>query len=157
MKKFYKENRIFVILMGIALVCIAIIIAMMAGYVVRSSKGDKYGNRLDGISDVEIKSEDVTKMEESILEKPKVQDVTINIHGKIINFNIDFENDATLEEVKNVSIGCMELFEENYLNFYALQFLITKSSLEESSSNFPIIGYRNAGAATITWSHNAKN
>lgn len=157
MKKFYKENRIFVILMGVALVCIAIIVAMMAGYVLKSTKGDKYGNRLDGINDVLIEDSKVTEMEEAILEKPKVKDVTINIHGKTVNFNLDFENEATLEEVKNVSIGCFEFFEENYLNYYDLQFLVTKSANEESNSNYPIIGYRKAGAATITWSNNAKN
>lgn len=157
MKKFYKENRVFVILMGIALVCIAIIIGMMASYIVKSSTNDKYGNRLDGISDVEIADEKVTEMEEAILEMAKVQDTTINIHGKIVNFNIDFQNDATLEEIQNASISCFDFFEEDYLNYYDLQFIITKSDYEESDGTFPILGYRKAGATTITWSNNASN
>lgn len=156
MKKFYKENRVFVILMGIALVCIAIIVAMLAGYVFRSTAGDKYGNRLDGISDVVISDEKKDEMEAKVLEMTKVQDVTINIHGKIVNFNIDFQNDTTTTEVQNVAVGCLDLFEEDYLNYYDLQFIATKSESDESDGTFPMFGYRKAQAATISWSNNSK-
>ncbi len=155
MKKFYKENRVFVILMGIALVCIAIILALLAGYVVKSSTNDKYGNRLNGIEDVRVDEGKIGEMESKILEMPKVSDVKIDVRGKIIYYNIDFQNEATIEEVKNAAINCLEFFSEDYLNFYALQFLITKSNLEESDAKFPMIGYRSAGAATISWSNNA--
>lgn len=156
MKKFYKENRVFVILMGIALVCIAIIVGLLANYVVKSSTNDMYGNRLDGIKDVEITNQKVTEMQESILKMAKVQDVVINIHGKIVNFNIDFSNDATLEEVKNTSISCLDLLEEGHKNFYDLQFIITQSKNDDSDSSFPILGYMKAGRTTISWSNNAK-
>lgn len=157
MKKFYKENRVFVILMGIALVCIAIIIATFTGYIINSSTTDKYGNRLDGIKDIAINKDKVDTMSEEILAMEKVQDVVINIHGKTVNFNIDFANDANLEEIKNAAINCVGFFEEDYLNFYDLQFLVTKKNLEESTENYPIIGYRKAGATQISWSKNAKN
>jgi len=157
MKKFYKENRVFVILMGIALVCIAIIVAIFTMYIVNSSTNDKYGNRLDGIKDVEIKKDDINDMESKVLEMSKVQDVSIKMHGKTLNFIIDFEQNATLEEVQNVAISTLEFFEEDYLNYYDLQYLVTKSTLEESVTNYPIIGYRKAGATTITWSRNATN
>ncbi len=156
MKKFYKENRVFVILMGIALVCIAIIIFMLATYVLNSTKNDKYGNRLDGISDVEVKADKVTEMEEAILEMPKVEDVTINIHGKIINFNVYLESDANVEEAQNIGISSLEFFDEDYLNFYDLQFLISKKDPQESESNFPVLGYRKGGTTQISWSNNSK-
>lgn len=155
MKKFYKENRVFVILMGVALVCIAIIIAIFSIYILNSTTEDKYGNRLDGISDVKITDEKKTEMEEALLEMAKVQDASVKIHGKIVNFIIDFENGATLEEIQNVAINSLQFFEEDYLNYYDLQFLMTKSDLEESTVNYPILGYRKAGATTITWSNNA--
>lgn len=156
MKKFYKENRVFVILMGIALVCIAVIVAMLASYVLKSSTGNMYGNRLDGIKDVEIKEDKITEMEGKILEMNKVQDVKINIHGKIINFNIDMESDASVDESQSVSVSCLEFFEEDYLNYYDLQFIITRSTSDESDGVFPFLGYRKGGATNITWSNNAK-
>lgn len=154
MKKFYKENRVFVILMGIALICIAIICGMMLWYVVNSSTKDAYGNRLDGIGDVKIEKKRVTEMESSISEMEHVQEVTINIHGKIINFNIDFDNETTSDEVKNVAIKCLEYFEEDYRNYYDMQFLFTKSDSEDSEEKFPVLGYIKAGKTTITWSNN---
>lgn len=156
MKKFYKENRVFVILMGIALVCIAVIAAMMVWYIINSSTKNVYGNRLDGIDDVKIEEKKITDMESSLSENDLVQDVTINVHGKIVNFNIDFVNDASVDDAKNVAIKCFEFFEENYLNYYDIQFLFSKSASEESEEVFPIIGYSKRGATTITWSNNAK-
>ena len=156
MKKFYKENRVFVILMGIALVCIAIIIGLLASYVLSSNGGEKYGNRLDGISDVEIKDEFKDEMESKILEKEKVEDTKINIHGKIISFNIKFQKDTSVTEAKSVATSCMEFFEEDYLNYYDIQFVLTKSEYEDSTSTFPMLGYRKAQAANITWSNNSK-
>ena len=93
-------------------------------------------------------------METSISEMEKVQDVTINIHGKIVNFIIDFENDTKDDEVKNIAIKCLEFFEEDYRNFYDMQFLFTKSASKDSNEKFPIIGYIKAGKTTITWSNN---
>lgn len=156
MKKFYKENRVFVILMGIALVCIAIILGMLASYIWRSNGGEKYGNRLDGIADVLIEDDFKSEMEEKILEKEKVEDVKINVHGKIVNFNIKFQKDASVAEAQSVAVGCLEFFEEDYLNYYDIQFIVTKSEYEESSSIFPMLGYRKAQATTITWSNNSK-
>lgn len=157
MKKFYKENRVFVILMGIALVCIAIIIAIFAIYIINSSATDKYGNRLDGIEDVKITEEKVGEMEEGILAMSKVKDVSINIDGKTVKFIIDFENDASIEERQNVAISSLEFFEENYLNFYDMQFMMTKTGAEESSKDNSIFGARKSGASTISWSNNIKN
>lgn len=138
--------------MGIALACIAIIVALMLTYIIKSSATDKYGNRLDGIKDVEISKDKIADMEGEILKMTKVQDTTVDIHGKIVNFTIDFENDATVEESQNAAKSCLEFLEENYLNYYDLQFFLTKSKETESSSAYPILGYKKAGATNISWS-----
>ncbi len=156
MKKFYKENRIFVILMGIVLVCVAIMLIMAAKYVIKSNTNNTYGNRLDGIKDVEIDKKMKSEMKKSIKDMTKVSSVTINIHGKIIYFDIDFIKDATVDEAKGVAVKCMELLEEEYKNFYDMQFLFTKSEKSDEEDKFPIIGYMKAGATTISWSNNAK-
>lgn len=156
MKKFYKENRVFVILMGVALVCIAIIVAMLAGYVVKSTTGNKYGSRLDGISDVEIDDQKQSDLEAKVLEMNKVEDVKIIIHGKTINFNIDFQADTTIAEAQSIAPECLKLFDEDYLNFYDIQFIYTKKSKEESLREFPAFGYRKAQASAISWSVNTQ-
>lgn len=157
MKKFYKENRVFVILMGVALVCLAIILALVTSYILNSSSKDPYGNRLDGMKDIKIKEKEVSTMESKILEKAKVQDASIELHGKRVSFIIDLENDATVEEAQNIAVSCLELLKEDYLNFYELHFSMTKSKLEESTKLFPMLGSKKAGTATISWSNNIKD
>ena len=142
--------------MGVAFVCVAIIIWMLLGYVINSTTNNKYGNRLDGINDVKIEDSKKDEMEAKILEMAKVEDVTINIHGKIVYFNIKFEKEASVEEAQNASINCLGFFEEDYLNFYDLQFIVTFGESSESEKALTILGSRKAGATTITWSNNAK-
>ncbi len=156
MKKFYKENRVFVILMGIVLVCVIVMLVMATKYVIKSNTNNTYGNRLDGIKDVKITNKMKSEMESKIKEMNKVSSVKINVHGKIVYFDIDFDNEATLDEVKGIAIKCLELFKEEYKNFYDMQFLFTKSKSTDEEEKFPIIGYMKAGATTVSWSNNAK-
>lgn len=156
MKKFYRENRVFVILMGVALICIAIIIGMMASYIIKSSGSNTYGNRLDGIKDVPIDDNKKGDMEESLLAMEKVSDAVVNVHGKIVYFDIDVLNDTTVGDAQNICITALEYFEENYLNFYDIQFIVTAQDAEESDTTYPIMGYRKAGSSAITWSNNIK-
>ena len=151
--------------MIVVLVCFFIILGLGLSYILKSSDTNVYGNRLDGISDVKITKKMKTNMEASVKEFEKVSDVTVNVHGKIVYFDITFTDEASIDDAKNTSIKCLELFEEEYLNYYDIQFLIVndrylaeKNSKDESTESdniFPIMGYRKAGATTIAWSHNA--
>lgn len=161
MKKFYKENRVFVILMGIVVICIAIILILAAKYVFKSNKGDKYGNRLDGIQDVLVENKQKDDMSNKIKEEKKVNSASVNVHGKIINFVVTFDKDATIDEMKSVAVKCLEFFSEEYRNYYDIQFLFTrnievKEGEEENNDVKSIIGYIKAGATTISWSNNTK-
>lgn len=160
MKKFYKENRVFVILMGIVVICIAIILLLAANYVFKSNTGDKYGNRLDGIKDVLIEKNQKEEMATQIKEIKKVKDAKVNVHGKIINFLVTFEKDATIDDMKSVGVKSLDFFEEEYRNYYDIEFLFTRDietkEGEENEDIKSIIGYIKAGATTISWSNNTK-
>lgn len=166
MKKFYKENRVFVILMGVVLVCAIIIITLAVKYAVTSRTADKYGNRADGLDDVPISDKLKSEMESSILEMEHVKKVTVYVHLKSVSFVIDVDKETSVEEAKNISLRCLDLFPENYLNVYSLQFQVTKSENDKSTSKdestgetvdttFPIYGAMKVGATTISWSNNA--
>ena len=166
MKSFYRKNRVFIILMAIVVICAAIIIFLLAKYVINSNTGNKYGNRLDGIQDVVISKDKKSEMATTLEKEEIVNSVTVNVHGKVINFVIDFKKDATVDQAKSIAVKCLDFFEEEYRNFYDLQFLCQKSELKEEKEDkeedkeskdvFPIIGYIKAGATTISWSNNAK-
>ena len=164
MKKFYEENRVFSILMIIVLVCLLIIAGLGVRYIFNSNTKSVYGNRLDGIGDVKIDKDMKETMTSKVKEMEKVDNVVINIHGKIVYFDITFNDEITVEEAKNTAIKCLELFEEDYVNYYDIQFLMVNEefvknqsaeSTAEKTNIFPIMGYKKAGEANISWSHNA--
>ena len=151
--------------MIIVLVCILIIVGLGVRYVFNSNTKSVYGNRLDGIGDVKIDKDMKESITSKVKEFEKVDEAVINIHGKIVYFDITFNDEITTEEAKNTAIKCLELFEEDYVNYYDMQFLMVneeyvknqsaESTSAEKTNVFPIMGYKKAGAANISWSHNA--
>lgn len=88
LKGFYKNNRVFVILMGIAIFCLAIIATAFVYIILSQNTGDLYGNRLNGIETIEIAKTRLTELEKTIKEDEKVEKATSRIKGKIIYINI---------------------------------------------------------------------
>ena len=85
LKKFYKNNRIYCILMGISLFCLALIAMLFVVYFVNQTKNDTYGNRLNGIESMEISDSEKDEIVNVIKENDKVDKATVNIKGKIIS------------------------------------------------------------------------
>ena len=153
LKQLYKENRVFTILMGISLLCFLIVITMFVVYLVSSTSKSKYGNRLDGISDVKIDKSQLTDLQNEVQEKGEVDTAKINVHGKIIYFTLTVNDDVSMATAKQVANDCFKLFEDDYLNYYDFHFILKKDT--KDVKNFPALGYRKAGAKQISWSHNA--
>ena len=82
--KFLKEHRIFTMLMAIVIVCFVLIMTVLIN--VFGGFGDdsnKYGNRLEGIENVEISQKKQDDFESNIANNEKVKSVDILIQGKM--------------------------------------------------------------------------
>ena len=55
LKRFYRNNRIYCILMGISFLCILMVVISLMIYFFSQTSSNKYGNRLDGIKDYDTK------------------------------------------------------------------------------------------------------
>ena len=62
-KKFYQNNRVFVILMSIVLVCIVIMAICLISFFYGSKDSSVYGERLDGIDGVKIEESRISELE----------------------------------------------------------------------------------------------
>ena len=153
LKKLYKENRVFTILMGISILCMLILIILVSYYLISSTSKSKYGNRLDGINDIKISNSQKSEMENKVIEDAAVESATVNVHGKIIYFDIKVNDDVDAAKAKEISEKTIEYFDEEYLNYYDLHYMITKSN--KDNKNFPMLGYKKAGAKKISYSHNS--
>src|SRR5574344_896356 len=96
MKKLYKENRTLFILIIVALSCILISLILLFKYFYFGNGASKYGDRLDGIENVEISTDLENKVKDNINSNKMVSNSSINIAGKIVYIKITFNETASL-------------------------------------------------------------
>ncbi len=148
-KGFYKNNRVYVILMVVSIVCILSILIGVIVYFAKQSSQDIYGNRLEGIEAVEIKEDKLTEIENVVKENELVSKVNVNLQGKLIYVVVTLSN-GTPTDAENISVKVMEKLSEEEKEFYDIQFMFTSTS-ESEDNVFPIMGYKKSSSTTISW------
>ena len=103
-KRFYREHRVFTILMAVVIVCF-ILIGTLLFQCFYSGGSDKYGDRLEDISKYEIKKEKMEEIETKIITDDKVKTADVFRTGKIIYAIIEFEPATELMEAQNINIA----------------------------------------------------
>lgn len=149
LKGFYQNNRIYCILMGISILCLALIAVAFLIYFINQTKSDVYGNRLNGIENIPI-SEDEKNAAKTFLDEQEIVDKSnINIKGKIIYINI-YLKDGKVEDAQGLAIKTLEKFTEDEKNFYDINFIFVKENSDDAT--FPIMGYKKSDKTIISWS-----
>lgn len=151
LKAFYKNNRVYSILMIISIICIVSIMVGVILYFVGQTNKDKYGHRLDGIESVEIKSDKLSEIEKKISENELVKETKIDIKGKLIYINITL-NTGKHSDSEAIAQASLELFSEEEKAFYDIQYIVENID-KEITENFPIMGYIKAGGSVIKWTN----
>lgn len=148
-KGFYQNNRIYCILMAISLFCLALIVSAFVVYFVEQTKTDTYGNRLDGIENVQITDAHKEEIASFIKENDKVESVVINIKGKMIYITTTLK-DGKATDAESIAIKSLEKLTEDEKNFYDINFIFEK----KDDTAFPIMGYKKSNATIISWTKN---
>ena len=102
-KDFWNRNRVLIVLLLIVIICFCIMGVVVVKYFVGINTS-VYGDRLEDIEDLPFKEEDQTSLINLIRENEIVDDVSVNVRGKIIYIRIVFNDKATLDAAKGV--GC---------------------------------------------------
>lgn len=150
MKKFYKENRVFSILMLVALTSLIIIAVFFLLYFFKGQSSNKYGNRLDGINAVKITSKTLTEYKNKLTAEPGVEGAEANIQGKIVYVIIDISKESGANTGVNAALKTINNFSEKELEYYDFNFIINKKDKDEAEI-FPIMGYKKSTSASIIW------
>lgn len=151
LKVFYKNNRVYSILMIISIICIVSIMVGVVLYFVGQTNKDKYGHRLDGIESVEIKNDKLSEIENKISENELVKETKIDIKGKLIYMNITL-NTGKHSDSEAIAQASLELFSEEEKAFYDIQYIVENLD-KEITENFPVMGYIKAGGSVIKWTN----
>ena len=152
MKKFIKEHYILVII-GFLVILFLVFIFIGFRKMYFTSNGDVYGNRLEGIEKVPIKDDVLDKAKKELLDSEKVENVTIRLQGKIVYFTIDYKEDVSIDQAKEIATKTLTEFTEEQKKFYDFSYFLTQSKVKDSDS-YPTMGNKHPKKATIAWLKN---
>ena len=132
-KKFYKNNRIYCILMGVSIFCLALIAV--------------HGDRLNGIESVQITDDHINEMVSEIEKNELVEKASISVKGKIVYITVTLK-DGKRQDAEGIAVKSLSGLTEDEKAFYDVSFAFTKNEDE----TFPILGYKKSDATIISWS-----
>lgn len=154
-KQFYKEHRVFTILMAVVIVCVILIVTVLIQCFYVGNGTDKYGNRLEGIEKYEIAESRQNDFEHNLANNEKVKSVDITVTGKIIYITIQFAENVDLVEAESIALKSLEEFSEEEQSFYDFNFTLKENS-SAKSEGFIISGAKNKNGSGLVWNNNRK-
>ena len=122
---------------------------ILYGMVIPKSGKPVYGDRLDGIEEVEITSDEKAEIVSNLKDSGVVSSAKTDIKGKIVNVIVEVKSGTTVTKAKKLSSLVTKALSEDQLSFYDIQIFIT--SQNEKSKNYPIIGYKSSSAKGFTY------
>ena len=120
-KDLMLNHKLLAVICLLAFILFVVLFLMFLSMTISTS--NKYGNRLDGIDKVEIKKSSLKEISKKIEEDEKVKDATLHIEGKIIYFDIVYNNGTSVEDAKKIASDSMANFKEKQLSFYDLEYV----------------------------------
>lgn len=147
--KYIKKNKKMFIVIGVFLLFVVLLIPIKTVLFPNSGKAI-YGNRLDGIEKVPISSKTSKNLKDKFKEDA-VRNVTYRVSGKTVELIITVAPEVSIDTAKKYGDKSLEVFSEAQRKFYDFQIFVTK---EETSTEFPIIGYKHHSKSSITWTKN---
>ncbi len=151
-KKFWVENRVLCVLFIIVVICVCLILGVCVKYFFGSSKSS-YGDRLNGIEQVEVTEEIKNNFINKVKEDETIVEASLDVKGKIIYITLSFNETVKLEDAKLKAEASVSLFEEKYLNFYDLNYVLKQVASGENSG-FVLMGARNVHGSGLIWNNN---
>ncbi len=150
MKSFYKENRVFSILMIVAASCLLVIVSFLIIYFFKGQGTDKYGDRLSGINTVKISKNKLEEIKSTLIKENNIDRVETNVEGKIIYTTFYLKAEGVSSDGVNASLKLLNLYSEEEKKFYDFQFIVEKEN-KDAAETFPIIGAKNSNSANVVW------
>lgn len=144
MRKFYKNNRIYCILMIVSVLCIVALGTALVLYFVNQATSDPYGNRLENLDTKGIK--EVMKNCDKFLEDNEiVKEADVFRQGAVIYIYVDVDKKVSVEDMQNLGTSSLEQFSDEQKKQYELQFTFTR---EDSVA---YTGSKGISKSVITW------
>jgi len=140
------------IVLGLSLILFIILLIIFIK-LFSSTGNDKYGNRLEGIEEVELSNSFLKEVESNIEEDENVIEATVRLQGKIVYINFELNSEVSKDTAKEIAASTLDNFTEEELSFYDFSYLVKWTPLEEEGEEISAIaGTKHHLKESITWS-----
>lgn len=144
MKEFYKNNRIYSILMIVSVICLIIMASAVVIYFVNQTVSSSYGTRLKDIEKYDI-SKEITEIDKTLKDTKGVISSKVRLQGKIIYIDVEMEKNKTNEDIQNVALSTLKLLSDEDKSYYEMQFIFSREGMT------PYMGSKSASKSVISW------
>ena len=145
-KELYANHKGLFIVSALALILFLIMLIMFISMFF-GKFSNEYGDRLDGIDNVEISDDKLNDIANTIKEDDNVEDCSLRIQGKIVYLNITFKEKTKLDTAKEIATKSLDNFEEDELEFYDFSFFL----VENKDDGYVITGNKHPKIDSIGW------
>ena len=145
MKNLWRNNKIFMILGAILLLCLVAILIVVLKYFVGSRKS-VYGNRFDNMKVVITENEqnDYIKATE---ENVNVTKVRFRVSHKTLYISLTYKDDVSIDDAKKIAEDSLQSFKDEIKETYDINLTI-------KNANFTLMGAHNAPGNGLLWNNN---
>ena len=147
MKNFIKNNKVTVVAFIICVIFVVLVFVIKLTFFPNEASAI-YGDRLDGIEDVEITNNKQKTIEKALEERDEVKNASCDIEGRILNVIITVIDDVELDAAKGLTSSITDNLEDDQKSFYDIQVFISK---DNDDTRFPIIGYKHQNKDGFSW------
>ncbi len=144
---FIRKNKFVIIAIGVFL--ILVVLGFQIATMFFPEEGTAlYGDRLDGIEEVELSNSKLTKIESNLKSDGAVKEADVSIAGKIVEVIITVQDDTSVDTAKALNTKVLDSLSNKEKKFYDIQIFVKKDS---EATDFPIIGYKHHAKDTFSW------
>ncbi len=151
-KKIWHDNKIFIVLGIILIICFLAICTVVVTYFFGGSE-TVYGDRLDDLDKHPISETYKSTYSSKLKENEKVSKVDFKSKGKIIYIIISYVGDTTLAEAESIAAESITTFDEKLLEYYDINITL-EAPKTDNSDGFTIMGAKNKSGTSVVWNNN---
>lgn len=146
MKEIFKKKTKLMIAFGIVIVAVLALCIVYES--IFSNNSGKYGNRLEGIEKVNIKTKQKNEIKKNIESLEMSSSVKVFLTGKILKVVVVVKDDTDLAKGKLTFDKVIEKLSDDQKKYFDLEIYLSKKGKDD---NFPTIGYKNHNKEYISW------
>ena len=149
---FIKRHKFKLILLMVFIIVFIVALIALMNLLYPDSRKNVYGNRLEGIENVKIKSKVLTEIKDKISASDFVLEVDDLLTGRLIKFTIYVKADTNKDDAKKLVTNITETLSKEIQEFYDIQVMINED--KEESEAYPIFAYKHKTSKDFIWTRN---